>query len=394
MTTTEDFQLTARLLLPSDVDPYDTYAECRVRGPIRHGLGSGFILSSFADVLAVLRDDRFGQLGDGGVRPAKAHPVLSFLAADPPDHERLRGPISGLFAPPVVKELRSTMERILDDIFEGTEPGTPVDLVGEIGDRFVVETIAEILGVPEEYRAKLRAWSTTMWVLLEPPTNPETVEVANAAVAEARALFSELAERRRAEPSDTDIIGILTAAVDRGDLTADELTSVCITIMVAGQETTVNLVSNGTMALFDNPDRLAELAADPGSVKRAVEELLRFDSPIQILARVAGAPVDVGDAHFEAGDIAIVLLGAANRDEAVFAHADRLDFGRPNAKRHIGFGSGLHLCLGAFLARNQAELVFSRLAGLGGLELAGEAVRRPTSMLRGYERLPISYTSR
>ncbi len=167
--------------------------------------------------------------------------------------------------------------------------------------------------------------------------------------------------------------------------------SVCTTIMIAAQETTVNFISNGTRALLENPARLAELRADPGLAAKATDELLRFDSPIQILARKAHGDFELRGLEFKDNDTIILLLGAANRDASVFPLPDEIDFDRPNAKRHIGFGNGIHVCIGAFLARILSELVFRRLAAFENLAISGEISRRPTVMLRGYESLPVSF---
>jgi cytochrome P450 len=313
------------------------------------------------------------------------------LVSDPPDHTRLRALVQKAFTPRMIEQLRPRIIAIVDELLNRiAQRGGQFDLIEDLAYPLPVVVIAELLGVPAEDRATFHDWSADLAASLDPLVSSELAERAMRSRDALHAYFRTIiAERRRAPRAD--LISALVAVEERGDnLSEPELVVMCTLLLIAGHETTVNLIGNGVLALLQHPDELARLRAAPELIGSAVEELLRFDAPVQLTGRVTTAALTIGGQAIGAGDWVLPLFGAANRDPAQFAEPERLDITRsPNP--HIGFGRGVHFCLGAPLARLEGQIAIGRLVQrCKNLALAGTPVRRNQITLRGLRSLPLS----
>ena len=379
-------------------DPYPVYAALRARDPVhRSRLINAWMFSRHADVDAILRDYRhFGNdPRDGTLSPrqrAMLPPADEFtmLFLDPPDNTRLRALVNKAFTPKTVNALephiRSILATLLDDI---EDPGA-FDLMQAVAQPLPVIVIAEMLGVPPEDRPQFKVWSAQRARLLEPTIGRREREAGAAASRAFDAYFRSIVEARRAEPRD-DILSALVQAEDEGErLTERETLNMLRLLLIAGNETTANLIGNGTLALLRNPEQLRRLRDDPGLIPAAVEELIRFDSPVQTDFRRVLADCEVNGFPVRKRDNIVVLLGAANRDPEMFENPDRLDVGR-DQRSHLSFGRGIHHCLGAPLARLEGRIVLEML--LERFSEIGLLTDRPrfhrTIVLRGLESLPL-----
>jgi cytochrome P450 len=382
-------------------DPYPAFDRLRGAGTaVRHdGLGL-WLAVRHADADAVLRDRRLGRIFTER-HPADVWETFNWLHADsildcePPKHTRLRALVAKAFARGHVERLRPRVRDLagglLDDAVAGAGPDGVVDLVESYAEPLPVMVIAELLGVPEPDRPLLRPWSQAIVKMYEYDRTPQQEEAARTASAEFSAYVFDLARDRRAHPGE-DLVTHLASVEDGGELLSErELVATCVLLLNAGHEASVNGFGNGMAALFRNPDQLARLVADPwGTAPTAVEEMLRYDAPLQLFERTAKEDVEVAGVRLRQGEKIAALLGAANRDPEVFPDAATMDVGRdPNP--HLGFGAGIHFCLGAPLARVELQasvpLLLERFPRLAP---AGEARLRPTFVLRGYETLPVT----
>jgi cytochrome P450 len=297
-----------------------------------------------------------------------------------------------------VERLRPWVEELARELVDGLverSGGTgTVDVLAGMAELLPVAVIAELLGVPEADRPLLRPWSNAIVKMYEYGRTTEVEEAAERAAAEFVAYLRELAAERRRSPGGDDLLTHLVTVRDAdGDrLTEDELVTTCVLLLNAGHEATVNVSGNGLLALLEHPDQLARLRADPGLLPTAVEELMRFDSPLQLFERTATEDVEVGGVTVERGRKVAALLGAANRDPAVFADPDRLDVGRTD-NPHISFGAGVHFCIGAPLARVELQASFGALLQrTSRIEPARPPRRRPEFVIRGLADLPVVLT--
>ncbi|MBE1501114.1 cytochrome P450 [Amycolatopsis lexingtonensis] len=378
-------------------DPYPHYAHWRERWPVAELAERMFAVSGLAEATQVLRDPAFGHPEPEYLDPADRLPdqpvdksgrvVRAFLSLNPPDHTRLRRLVAKAFTPRMVERLAPRIEEITAESLDRAP--AEFDLMTSLAKPLPVEVIAELLGVPLDDREQFAAWSHAMARALDPPflQRPETIEPAVKARQSFVGYFRELADRRRSEPGE-DLLSALVAVSDAGDvLTEGELLVTLTLLLIAGHETTTNLIGNGVLALLHHPDGLRAAADAPD---RVVEEVLRYDSPVQLTARTALRDTTLGAVPVPAGSQAIALLGAANRDPAASPDPDRFDPARP-AARHLAFGQGIHFCLGAPLARLEGRIVFRELARrLPDLKLAGTPEWNPTTTLRGLATLPVA----
>lgn len=382
-------------------DPYPTFAELRRRGPVGWHDGLGMYLTyGHAEADAVLRHRRLGRVWRSRW-PEEALPAYallhlhSMLENEPPTHTRLRRLVAAAFGRAQVERLRDRIAVVADglaeDLLDAGSGGSVVDLLPHYAEPLPVAVIASLLGVPDSDRGLLRPWSNAIVKLYEPEPSAATRRAAEDAAADYVAYVRSLLALRRRRPGE-DLLSDLVAVrdADGSRLSEDELVATAVLLQMAGHEASVNVVGNGTLALLRHPGQLARLRADPALVPTAVEELIRYDSPLQLFERTAAADVAIGGVPIPAGAKIAALLGAANRDPAVFADPDRLDVGRtPNP--HLGFGAGIHFCLGAPLARVELQASLSTLlARVPRLALAGEPVRRPEFVLRGLSALPVT----
>jgi len=372
-------------------DPYPTFRQWRETAPISGGNGQPLIVTRQQDCSNVLRDSTFGHAEGEQTGPLNSTPPpqRSFLGMNPPDHTRLRGLVSKAFTRKVVERLTPMIEQTTAELIAEAR-GKTVNLMDAIARPLPVAVICELLDVPVEDRDLVVAWSHDMARGLDPDfLIPEGVrERQFKAREEFRQYMQQLADKRRVNPGE-DLLSGLVQVQEAGDVLSEaELLTTCILLLIAGHETTVNLIGNGTLALLRNPAELAELRAEPALAERAVEEFLRYDPPVQFTARIALQDTKVGSFDAPAGSAAILLFGAANRDPEVCEDPDRLDISREPA-RHLAFGHGPHFCLGAPLARLEGRIVFEALARLDELEPAGEPTYNDNIILRGLKELPV-----
>ncbi len=385
------FNFFSRRLL---ANPYPIYQKLQTRDPVhRSRFIKGWILSRHEDIDAILRDyRRFGNdrvsTQDANLRFDPEEP-RSMLYRDPPDHTRLRSLVSKAFTPSAVGALRPRVERIADGLLDRLHGADSFDVIDAIAYPLPVAVICEMLGVPREDRGPFREWSNDASLSIEPLLDDRRVARSMDTLTRLREYFSDLAERRRADPGD-DLISALTQIEDEGDsLSHEELQLMLVLLLVAGNETTRNLVGNGLFALLRNPEQLDRLKRDPELIGPAVEELLRYDSPVQIDGRSVREDTEVAGVALERGQYLMLLLGAANRDPAVFDDPDALDVTRER-NPHLGFGRGIHYCLGAPLARMEAEIILGKLLErFPDIRLAGTPSRRRQIVLRGLSSLPV-----
>ncbi|MCB0126694.1 MAG: cytochrome P450 [Caldilineaceae bacterium] len=366
-------------------NPYPIYAALRAHAPIYFWeAGNSWFLTGWTVCNDLLRDNRFGN-GPGGV---------SMLFQNPPDHTRLRALVQKAFTPRRVEQLRGKIQSItdglLDQVTEKAQRGAGVDLVADFAYPLPVAVIVALLGVPAADHAKFHRWSQALVDSLDLLSDPSREPQISAANSGFRAYFDELIAERRAHPGD-DLLSALIAAEEAGDrLTANELYFNARLLLVAGYETTVGLIGNGTLALLRQPDQLARLQANPGLIGNAVEELLRFDSPIQMVGRTALEDVEFHGQQILQGQSVGIMVGAANHDPARFAHPGQLQLDRPNVQ-HLSFGGGIHYCLGAPLARLEGQIalqtLFQRFPHMRLVE--AEPPHRDNYVFRSLVRLPV-----
>jgi cytochrome P450 len=383
-------------------DPYPFYRRLRETAPVFKTPMGFWLITRYDDIAFVLRDKRFGKdfIGamerryggsEGMKEPAIASLSRTMLVQDPPDHTRLRGLVTKAFTARRVADMRPRIKALVDEQLDRVIDKGEMDVMRDLAHRLPVIVICDMLGVPEHHRAPFLASSNVNGRILEPvPMTRAELDQANLNTQMAGVYFNQLCDLRRREPQD-DLTTELVRAEDAGDkLTAEELQANIGLLFGAGHETTTNLIGNGLLALHRQPDQWERLKADPSLIPNAVEELLRYDSSVQLSARVTMAEVEVGGVVLPAQESIVTLLGAANRDPAHYEDPDRLDVGRQNI-RPLSFGGGIHHCLGAQLARLEAELVFTALVErLPGLELPEKDTPawRRSFTLRGLTRLP------
>ncbi|HVV38617.1 MAG TPA: cytochrome P450 [Acidimicrobiales bacterium] len=388
-------------------NPYPVYKQMREEAPVWQGPEyQELFLSRHADCLAVLRDaERFssdssnmapelmanatsGQAEMGGFLGGKV-----MLFSDPPDHTRLRRLAQHAFTPKAVEGWRPRVRALVDELLAGIGPGDEFDVMDVLARPLPVFVIAELLGVPVADRDRFAAWSVHLARMIDPDTNLAEADFGQAiqAAMEFVQYFNELIEERRASPTD-DVVSVMIAAEEEGDrLTHAELLANLILLLVAGHETTSNLIGNGTLALCNFPAVRDEFAADPdGLAKTAIDEFLRYDSPVQFTQRTALTDVEIAGHKLQKGYPAILLLAGANRDPEAFERPDEVVLTRsPN--NHIAFSNGIHFCLGAMLARMEGQEAFpALLKRFPKLERTGDLVYRPNMTLRGLAELQVT----
>jgi cytochrome P450 len=387
-------------------NPYPFYAQLRQAAPVMRlpHLGA-FLVSRHADAAFVLRDKRFGK--DFATRITRRYgpevlnePIyramsLWMLSQDPPDHTRLRGLVVKAFTYRRVEDMRPRIQQIVDESIDRVIKQGRMDLIADFAFRLPVIVICDMLGIPEEDREIFFHRERTGGRLLDPvPLSREEIDAANTGHKNSEAYFHKLFELRRRQPGDDLTTQLVQAEEDGSKLTNEELTANIILLFGAGHETTVNLIGNGLLALHRNPDQLAKLKANPALMPNAIEEFLRYDSSVQLTGRVAMEDIEVGGTMIPKGENVMCLLGSANHDPAVYPdRPDELDIERKDV-RPISFGGGIHLCLGAQLARAEAaiaiETLLRRIPNLK-IDDIDNPDWRPTFVLRGLMHLPASW---
>ena len=379
-------------------DPYPDYARLRERSPVhRSRLMNAWVFSRYDDVDTVLRDHRrFSNDPRKRTLSRRQQAILpgpddyTMLFLDPPDHTRLRALVNKAFTRRAVNALEPHIRGLVSSLLDEVDPNG-FDLMEAVANPLPVIVIAEMLGVPPEDRARFRVWSAQRARLLEPTISPRERKIAAEAGKAFADYFRPIIQARRAAP-ESDIVSALAQAEEEGDvLTEHEMLNMLRLLLIAGNETTTNLIGNGLLALLRNPGELERLRADPSLIPAAVEELLRFDSPVQTDFRGALEDCEVNGAPVRRGENVVLLIGAANRDPSAFEEPDRLDVGRSEGS-HISFGRGIHHCIGAPLARLEGriflEVLLERFASLR--LLAERPAYRGGVVLRGLESLPVA----
>ena len=384
--------------VPADFfdDPYRYYAALREQQPV-HPLEAGsFFLSRYDDVVAVYRDARASsdkklefkpKFGDS---PLYEHHTTSLVFNDPPLHTRVRALMMGALNQRAIARMEAGVARLVEGLLDGFSG--EVDFIGSFAARIPVEVIGNLLDIPGGERGPLRAWSIAILSGLEPKPTPEMLERGNRAVVEFKDYLARLVDERRRKPGDpeSDVLTRLIQGEKSGErLSALELYHNCIFLLNAGHETTTNLIGNGLWLLLSYPHELAKLRSNPALLPSAIEEMLRYDGPIQLNNRRLTAPVPLGGTTLPEGASVTLGIGAANRDPHQFPQAERFDVARkPN--RHVAFGHGDHACAGMNVARMEARVAFSRLLSrFRRLEPAGVPERDRRIRFRGWLKLPL-----
>ncbi len=401
----------AELFLPTHrADPYTPTRKLREAGPVHRTPLGLHLLTRYAECAAVLQSNDWSHADEAG----QLHPSVSaedaaeelptsFLWMDPPDHTRLRTLVSKAFTPRTVADLRPRIERLVTELVDAAVDAGEFDLIDLIAYPLPLTVVCELVGVPAADHKAAQQWSQDLARGFDPDVlmTPEAHAARSTASRAFMRYFRELIDKRRVEPAD-DLLSALAAVEDRGDvLTETELLTTCVTTLVAGHETTVNLVGSGLLALMRNPDQMALLREHPEYVPSAVDELLRYEPPVQMTTRSAKRPTTLGGQRIEEGEGVVVLINSANRDPAVYEDPDRLDVTRYQDRsapppRHLGFSLGIHYCLGAPLAMLEMEILLHELIRrVGTMEpLTDQPPYKPNLIVRGLSELPVRFGAR
>jgi len=383
-------------------NPYPLYKFLRTRYPLLRTPIGFWIATRYDNCLDILRDKRFIAFDlnaldafppDDGLKSMREALQHAIVFRNPPDHTRLRKLMTTFFSPAVVDGLQSRIQNIADHLLDAVQDRGTMDLIRDVALPFPIDVLAEVMGADDEDKPMFRDWMRTLGVPLDPviSANDPGVEVRQA-IADVRRYFSDLAADRRKRPRE-DLISIMVAAEGRGDLqTEEELVFSAMFTLLAGHETTMNMIGNGMLALFRNPAALARLQSDPALIDAALDEFLRFDSPVQVTFRTASEDVDLGRRRIPRGEHVVVFLGAANRDPERFPDPDKLDILRPD-NHHLSFAAGPHRCIGEVLAKVEGRIAFETiLRRMPKLALADRNPKwRPAMSLRGLQSLPMTF---
>jgi cytochrome P450 len=379
-------------------DPFPAFAAARLNQPVYPHPDAPIVsIFRYADVQSILKDP--GAWSNVFPPPAGVDrsqlPPRSMLGQDPPVHTRLRGLVNQAFTPRIIRRLESRMKELADELFDRALEREVVDFVEAFTYPLPVIVISEIIGVPASDREQFKSWSDraveNLGNALFLAPNPERLERLHALLSEMRSYFGVLAEERRRAPREDLLSGLVHAEVEGSRLTHDEMLQMLVLIMVAGNETTTSLIGNAVLELLAHPSELARLRADAHLMPTAVDEVLRFASPVQMVPRHAVRAIEIGGQCIEADRFAVCWLGSANRDEQVFARPDEFDVGREN-NHHISFGFGLHYCLGANLARLETQVALETLLRrTRSFERADSdpLPLHPSIVFRGFTRIPL-----
>src|SRR5262245_15854959 len=403
------------MLDPTDhafiADPYPALAALREEGADHHDERLGrYLVTRHAEVRACLRDRRLGRnfRHVGSEEEFSATPLdprwqgfwdverWSLLFIEPPDHTRIRKLVASAFTPRAVEGMREPARQLAHELLDACLERGRFDLLYDFAQPYSITLICRLLGVPTDRHRDLLDWSHRHVKMYEFDTTEEQAESATRAAAEFRDYVRELIADRRRSPRDDMISALVAARVDGDDLSDDEIVSTVVVLLNAGHEATVNTLGNGVRALLGHPDEWRRLVDGEVAPAAAVEELIRFDPPLQLFERwVLEDGVEIAGVAVPRGEVISMLFGSANRDPRVFREPDSLDVGRANAAEHIGFGGGIHVCIGAPLARIELEASLRALVERApALELAEEPVRVPAFVIRGFQAVEVEIAPR
>ena len=385
-------------------DPYTQYAAMRAADPIHRTPLDFWVLFRYEDILRFLKDPSLS-VEDRNANPTAIDQMIqqavgdrvedrgerSMLSRDPPDHTRLRKLVTKAFTPRVIEELRPRVATLVDDLLDAARDRGSLDVIHDFAFPLPFAVISEMLGVPNEDGEKLREWSGLIVRTLEPIVDMQLVQRIVEASDKMFDHVSELIAMKRKEPGD-DLLTALIAAEEHGDVLSDnELVEQVVLLYIAGHETTVNLIGNGVLALLRNRDQMRRLQGDRALIPGAIEEFLRYDSPVQMSRRITLTDLEIDGRTIEKGAFCALVLASANRDRARFGDdADALDVARPDAHQHLSFGGGAHYCLGAALARVEGQVAIgSLIERFPDFEMSGEPTYNGRLNLRGLENFPV-----
>ena len=379
-------------------DPYPWYAQLRHQSPVHQLSERSFFLSRYDDVITAYRDPRTSsdkhaeftpKFGDS---PLLEHHTTSLVFNDPPLHTRVRRLIMGALNQRAIKKMEQGLIQLIDHLLDDIQGQTAVDMISNFAARIPIEVIGNLLNVPHDERSPLRGWSLAILSALEPVPSSQVLQIGNQAVIDFTEYLKTLVNDRRKTPGDpaVDVLTRLIKGEKNGEkLTESELLHNCIFLLNAGHETTTNLIGNGLHALISHRNQLERLAAEPELADSAVEELLRFESPLQLNNRLTTEPMTIGEVTIPAGSFLTLGVGAANRDPDQFYRAEHLDIGRsPN--NHLAFGQGRHACSGMNVARLEGRIAFTAIAKrFPFIDFNGTPERDPRIRFRGFRHLPV-----
>jgi cytochrome P450 len=388
------------------VDPHPQLHRLRAEDPVHWCSTLGvWVVTRYADVMAILHDRRFSSMAGlwdqyqkfflrGGSTSSPMAEMYSkwMLQVDPPDHTRLRALVNKAFTPRVVEAMRPRIQQMVDDFLDPVVSAGRMDVMSDIAFPLPILVICDLLGVPRSEYSNIRRWTHELLRSLSPAISAQGMARVNQVIVELREYFRSLANERRKQPKDDMMSGLL-AARELGDkLNEDELLATCILLAFAGHATTAQLTGKGMLLLLQNPDQLELLRNDPSLIVGAVEEMLRYESTLQLVYRATTEDVTIAGKPIPRGQMIFVSLAAANRDPAQFPDPDRFDI-RRDASKHVSFGHGIHYCVGAALGRLESQIAINTiLRRLPNLKLCAEGIRRePSLLLRGLVELPVTF---
>ncbi|MBH8563712.1 cytochrome P450 [Nostoc sp. CENA67] len=391
------------------INPYPTYHHLRSESPVhRYFVGGDWLVSRYVDVKAVLRSgyvrsqdkpksiqERNQYLQDKGKNlNTLAQTTSKFLFyMDQPDHTRLRNLVMKVFSSVIVERMRPQIQEIVNELLDKVQHQGSMDIIADFAIPLPVTVISRLLGIPKEDQDQLNQWSNVLARILDSLVSLEEFQAMNEVTEAFKEYLRTLIAKREKQPQ-ADLISALIAVKEQSDrLSEEELLATCIMLFATGEESTVNTIGNGMLALLNHPDQIEQLKTEPTKIQTAVDEILRYDSPVQTTTRIATVNFEIGNQTIQAGEKVVLCLGAANRDPAQFPDPDRLDINR-NPNPHVAFGDGIHYCLGAGLARIQAQIAINTLVQkFPDLKLASNQLEwRKNAVLRGLKALPVSFT--
>ncbi|MFF1871475.1 cytochrome P450 [Streptomyces sp. CB03911] len=351
-------------------DPYPFYARLREAEPVHRTPFGFWVISGFQEASQILRDPRvtsefhrdrrWAEHRGGWDSPVVEDTRMWMLMLDGGAHRRIRGLVNPVFTARSVQDMRPRIAAILKKILDDMGAGEGIDLIDSLALPLPVTVICGLVGLPVEDREQCRKWTEAIGHVVDPALDEATQQTMNTSLVEFRAYIAEHLAKRRTEPQDDILTRLMLAEVDGERLSDDEVIANVLLLFNAGHETSVNLIGNGVLALLRHPDQLRKLRADPGLIEEGVDEFVRYDAPVQLVARITTADVEVGGQTIPAGSKVMVLLGAANRDPRRYENSEALDMTRTDIKP-LAFGGGPHYCIGALLGKIEGRLVFTEL---------------------------------
>jgi cytochrome P450 len=388
-------------------NPYPFYAQLRSQDPVHWDEELGFwVLTRYTDIVSVYHDLRFSRaqgLRRGYERLPESEQVIAepvygsfsktMFYSDPPYHTRLRGLVNSAFTPTAVEQMRPYVQRTVDSLLDAVPSSGKMDIIHDFAYPLPILVIAQMLGLPAEDRVRFKQWSDDLFAILgSVPHAPELMERAARSLTELTNYVTTLSDARRQRPA-VDLLTALVEAVEDGEhLTREELVANVIILLSAGHETTSNLMGNGLLALLQNPDQMQKLREQPDLIASAVEEMMRYDNPVQISYRSAATDVEMGGKLIRKGQLVNSILGAGNRDPEHYSEPDRFEITRDEG-RHLGLGLGIHFCLGAPLLRLEAQVAFTTLLRrFPQMDLATDNLEwQEHPIFRGVKSLPVVF---